>query len=216
MMHSQLWACGALFFLGAWHGINPAMGWLFAVALGLQKQSGRAVWQSLVPIALGHILAIGGVVAIALFAGASIRLQYAKYFVAALLFLFGLFRLFWGKHPRYGGMQVGFRDLTVWSFLTATAHGAGFMLLPILLGLGMSGEHGVHEMHGPHVSGPWVGVLAVAVHTLGYLFVTGIIAWIVYTKLGLAVLRRAWFNLDRIWAVSLIATAVLTLLLPTG
>jgi hypothetical protein len=213
MMYMPEWVSwAALFLLGAWHGINPAMGWLFAVALGLQKQSSRAVWQSLIPIAAGHVLAIGLVVAIALAAGAAISLHYARIAVALLLLVFGLFRLLWGKHPRFGGMQVGFRDLTIWSLLTASAHGAGFMLLPILLG--MSVMHGGHEMHAPAVTSASAGVVAVAIHTLAYLLVTGTIAWLVYTKLGLAVLRRAWFNVDRIWAVSLIATAALTLFLP--
>jgi hypothetical protein len=209
MMHVQMWAWGALFLLGAWHGINPAMGWLFAVALGLQRQSSRAVWQSLVPIATGHALAIGMVVTVAVLAGAAISLHQARIFVAVLLLGFGVFRLFWGKHPRWGGMQVGFRDLTIWSLLTASAHGAGFMLLPILLG--MTVMHGGHEMHAPHLSSGWAGFLAVAVHTLAYLAVTGVIAWVVYTKMGLAVLRHAWFNVDRIWAISLILTAGLTL-----
>jgi len=213
MMHVQLWAWGALFLLGAWHGINPAMGWLFAVALGLQKQSGRAVWQSLIPIAAGHFLAIGAVVVIALLAGTALSLHYARYAVAALLLAFGLFHLLWARHPRFGGMQVGFRDLTVWSFLTASAHGAGFMLLPILLG--MSAGHTVHEMHGPHLSSVSLATLAIVIHTCAYLLVTGLIAWIVYTKLGLAVLRRAWFNMDRIWALSLLVTAGFTLFLST-
>ena len=145
MMHVQIWAWSALFLLGAWHGINPAMGWLFAVALGLQRQSSRAVWESLIPITAGHLLAIGVVVTVALVAGASLPLEYARFVVAGLLLLFGVFRLVWGKHPRWGGMHVGFRDLTIWSMLTASAHGAGFMLLPILLG--MCGMHGSHEMH---------------------------------------------------------------------
>lgn len=211
MMHVQLWAWGVLLLLGAWHGINPAMGWLFAVALGLQKQSSRAVWESLIPIAIGHLLAIAMVVALALLAGTALSLHYARFVVAGLLLVFGLFRLIWGKHPRWGGMQVGFRDLTIWSLLTASAHGAGFMLLPILLG--MSGMHGGHETHSPALSSGWAGFLAVAIHTLGYLLVTGLIAWVVYTRLGLAVLRRAWFNVDRVWAVSLIVTAGLTLLI---
>lgn len=209
MMHVQIWTWSALFLLGAWHGINPAMGWLFAVALGLQRQSSRAVWESLIPITAGHLLAIGIVVTLALAAGASLPMGYARYVVAGLLLLFGIFRLVWGKHPRWGGMQVGFRDLTIWSLLTASAHGAGFMLLPILLG--MSGMHGAHEMHAP---AGWAGVFAVAVHTFAYLLVTGLIAWVVYTRIGLAVLRRAWFNVDRIWAISLVVTAGLTLLLP--
>lgn len=212
MMHVPIWAWSALFLLGAWHGINPAMGWLFAVALGLQRQSSRAVWESLIPITAGHLLAIGVVVTLALVAGASLPLQYARFLVAGLLLSFGVFRLAWGKHPRWGGMQVGFRDLTIWSMLTASAHGAGFMLLPILLG--MSGMHGSHEMYMPESSG-WAGVSAVAIHTLAYLLVTGVVAWIVYTRIGLAILRRAWFNVDRIWAISLLVTAGLTLLLPT-
>jgi hypothetical protein len=209
MMHAQLWAWVALFLLGAWHGINPAMGWLFAVALGLQRRTSRAVWQSLMPIATGHVLAIGVVVALALLAGAVISLSVAKIVVAGLLLVFGCFHLFWRKHPRWGGMQVGFRDLTIWSLLTASAHGAGFMLLPFLLG--MSVLQSGHEMPASGLSSGWAGLLAVAIHTLAYLLVTGLIAWLVYTKLGLAVLRQAWFNVDRIWAISLIVTAALTL-----
>jgi hypothetical protein len=129
-----------------------------------------------------------------------------------LLFAFGIFRLLWGKHPRWGGMQVGFRDLTIWSLLTASAHGAGFMLLPILLG--MSAAHAGHDMHARALSGGWAGFLAVAIHTAAYLLVTGAVAWIIYTRLGLAILRQAWFNVDRIWAISLVVTAGLTLFLP--
>jgi hypothetical protein len=210
-MHLDLWAWCALLLLGAWHGINPAMGWLFAVALGLQRQSSRAVWQSLLPIATGHVMAIGIVVALAVVAGAAISPNYARVFVAILLLVFGLLRLLWGKHPRGGGMQVGFRDLTIWSLLTASAHGAGLMLLPILLGVSI---HSGHEMQMAATANGWLGSLAVAVHSLAYLVVTGLIAWVVYTRLGLAVLRRAWFNVDRIWAFSLIVTAGLTLLVP--
>jgi len=166
MMHVEPWAWGALFLLGAWHGINPAMGWLFAVALGLQKHDSRAVWQSLVPIATGHVLAIGAVVMLAVLAGAVISLEYTRLVVASLLLAFGLFRLFWGTHPRWGGMQVGFRDLTIWSMLTASAHGAGFMLLPILLG--MSAVHGDHMAHMHHSLNGSAGIVAVALHTFAY------------------------------------------------
>jgi hypothetical protein len=213
MTHIPIWAWGAFLVLGAWHGINPAMGWLFAVALGLQKQNSQAVWQSLLPLATGHVLSIGGVVALALIAGHLIPLQDARFLVAGLLLVFGWFRLFWAKHGTSGGMQVGFRDLTIWSFLTATAHGAGFMLLPVLLG--MSGKPSGHPMDTPPLSGAWEGTLAVGTHTFGYLLVTGLIAWVVYRKIGLAILRRAWFNVDRVWAVSLILTACLTFLVGT-
>ena len=112
--------------LGAYHGLNPGMGWLFAVALGMQEQKGSAVAKSLVPIALGHALAIGSVVLIALFLGMTLSLTVVRYFVAAILAGLGIFCLVRHWHPRWVRMQVGFRDLTVWSFLMASAHGAGF------------------------------------------------------------------------------------------
>jgi len=214
MTHIEPWAWAALFLLGAWHGINPAMGWLFAVALGLQKQDSRAVWQSLLPIATGHLLAIAIVVALALLAGAALPLTYARVSVAVLLLAFGVFRLLSSRHPRFGGMQVGFRDLTIWSVLTASAHGAGFMLLPILLGMStVHAEHAGHAAHAPQVATASAAFAAIAIHTLAYLLVTGVVAWLVYTRLGLSILRRAWFNLDRIWAISLIVTAALTLVI---
>jgi hypothetical protein len=212
MMHTQTWAWVTLFLLGAYHGINPAMGWLFAVALGLQKQNDRAVWQALLPIAAGHVLAIGAVLLIAVIAGAVLPLHVVRIGVVVLLVGFGLYRIVSRKHPRFGGMQVGFRDLTIWSFLMACAHGAGLMLLPVLLG--MSGTGSQHEIDAMAFPGLGTQVLAVAVHTLGYLLFTGTIAWIVYKRLGLDVLRKAWLNLDFVWATALIATAGLMLLLP--
>jgi hypothetical protein len=207
--HAQPWAWGALFLLGAYHGINPAMGWLFAVALGLQKQNVRAVWQALLPIAVGHVLAIAVVIFVAAMLGAALPLPILRIVVAILLVSFGIYRLVGNKHPSFGGMQVGFRDLIIWSFLMAGAHGAGLMLLPVLLGMSGGGEHAAHAAGFP---GPIMQVLAVLVHTAGYLLLTGVIAWLVYARVGVAVLRKAWVNLDIIWAVALIATAGLTLL----
>ncbi len=210
MNHLGAWAM--LFLLGAYHGINPGMGWLFAVALGMQRRSDRMVWLSLLPIAAGHALAIGIVVAVALMVGAAMPSKYLKIGVACVLFGFGLYRLLKRGHPRWGGMQVGFDDLTIWSFLMASAHGAGLMLLPILIG--MSPEHAHHgmQMSETALSGPWTALLATALHTLGYLLVTGTIALVVYKKLGLDLLRKAWINLDLIWAVALMVTAGLALL----
>jgi hypothetical protein len=205
-------AWAALFLLGAYHGINPGMGWLFAVALGMQKQNDRVVWQSLVPLAAGHALAIALVVALAVIAGAVIPALYLKISVASLLLAFGLYRLIRRGHPRWGGMQVGFIDLTIWSFLMASAHGAGLMLLPLVMR--MSGEDGHHHLHAAESVAvtPWTGGLAVLLHTLGYLLVTGTVAFLVYKKLGLNLLRKAWINLDLIWAGALIVTAGLALL----
>ena len=120
--------------LGAYHGLNPGMGWLFAVALGMQEQKGSAVARSLVPIALGHALAIGSVVLVAAFLGMTLPLAAIRYSVAAILVGLGIYCLVRHWHPRWVRMQVGFRDLTVWSFLMASAHGAGLMVVPVLLG----------------------------------------------------------------------------------
>jgi hypothetical protein len=201
--------------LGAYHGLNPGMGWLFAVALGMQEQKGSAVVRSLVPIALGHALAIGGVVLVAAFLGMRLPLVVIRYCVAAVLAGFGIYCLVRHQHPRWVRMQVGFRDLTVWSFLMASAHGAGLMVVPVLLGSSMVEAQGGMAGHN-HMSSsasPLAAVLATGVHTFAYLALTGLVAWVVYRKLGLALLRKTWFNFDFVWAVALVATGLVTLLL---
>ncbi|HSR49298.1 MAG TPA: hypothetical protein VLV83_00635 [Acidobacteriota bacterium] len=207
------WGWPALFLLGAYHGINPGMGWLFAVALGMQERSSRAVWRALPPIALGHAISIAAMVAVATLVQAVIPFWWLKIGMAGLLLALGLQRLLRSRHPRFGGMQVGFRDLTIWSFLMASAHGAGLMVLPLLYGtpLGEGAPSASGHHHG-EVSGQ-LGLLAVLVHTAGYLIVTGAVAWVVYEKLGLALLRRAWLNLDLLWSLALIATGFLVLLI---
>ena len=200
--------------LGAYHGINPGMGWLFAVALGMQEQKGSAVARSLIPIAIGHALAIGGVVLAAAVLGMTLPLAAIRYSVAAILIGLGIYSLVRHQHPRWVRMQVGFRDLTVWSFLTASAHGAGLMVVPVLLGsstVEAQGPMAGHNHTAP--TGPLAGMLATGVHTIAYLAVTGLFAWVVYRKLGLALLRKAWFNFDLIWAAALVATGLVTLLI---
>jgi hypothetical protein len=201
--------------LGAWHGINPGMGWLFAVALGLQEQKGSAVARSLLPIALGHALAIACVVLAVAFLGMALPLAAIRYVVAAVLLGLGSYFLVRHRHPRWMRMQVGFRDLAVWSFLMASAHGAGLMLLPVLLGTSTVEAMGKTESH-HHISAaasPLAGLLATGVHTASYLAVTGLIAWLVYRKLGLALLRKAWFNLDLLWAAALVVAGLATLVI---
>ena len=202
--------------LGAYHGINPGMGWLFAVALGMQERKGSAVAKSLVPIAFGHALAIGIVVLAAAFLGMALPLMAIRYCVAALLVGLGIYCLVGHRHPRWIRMQVGFRDLTVWSFLMASAHGAGLMLLPVLLG-GRTVE-AANQMSGHHHmatagAGPLAALLATAVHTAGYLAVTGLVAWVVYSRLGLAILRKAWINLDLVWSAALVLTGLITVII---
>ena len=203
----------AVLFLGAYHGINPGMGWLFAVALVMQQGSERGVWRALPPIALGHMAAVGAVLLVAGLAQMVVPLPAMKVVVACVLVAFGLYRLCRHRHPRFGGMRVGFRDLTLWSFLMASAHGAGFMVLPFVLAMSdhVMAADGSHVHHATAASGPWVGLLALGLHTLAYLLVLAFAAWIVYRKLGLALLRTAWFNLDMIWAGALVATGLLIL-----
>jgi hypothetical protein len=182
MNHAPSWGWPALVVLGAYHGLNPGMGWLFAVALGMQEKTARAVVRSLVPIALGHAAAIGTVVLIATLIQIVVPLNYVKFAVAGMLVALGLYRIVRGRHFGWGGMQVGFRDLTIWSFLMASAHGAGLMVLPVVLGLSAA-DHAV----------------------------TAVMALVVYEKLGLALLRKAWINLDLVWAAALIVTGCLAL-----
>ena len=217
MTHAEIGstALWLMLLLGAYHGINPAMGWLFAVALGMQEQKGSAVARALVPIAFGHALAIGCVVLGAALLGMALPREAIRYPVAALLFGLGIYSLVRHHHARWVRMQVGFRDLTVWSFLMASAHGAGLMLLPVLLGSRAveAADHAAGYHHMPAAASTMAALLATAIHTVAYLAVTGIIAWVVYSKLGLAILRQAWLNLNLVWAAALVVTSVVTLLM---
>ena len=208
------WGWPALFLLGAYHGINPGMGWLFAVARGMQEHATKAVTRALVPITLGHALSIGLVVALAGLIQIVLPLGYVRIVVAFALISLGVFRIVRRRHFAWGGMQVGFRDLTFWSFLMASAHGAGLMVLPIVLHA--ASTHAMpagpeHHMPMPASAGAWIGIAATLVHTLGYLSVTALIAILVYRKFGLSLLRKGWFNLDLVWAVALIVTGCVAL-----
>ena len=208
----------ALLVLGAVHGVNPAMGWLFAVSLGLQEGERGAVWRAMGPLALGHALAIAVALAAALAVGQVLPLRHLKWIVAVLLVGFGVAHLVRHRQPRWGGMRVGPRDLAIWSFLMASAHGAGLMAVPFVLGDGGPvGPAAGHAAHGPVMAGPgadWaVGLAGTGVHTVGYLAVTLLAAVIVYEWVGLRLLRTAWINVNLLWAGALIVTGVLTPLL---
>ncbi|HMG33035.1 MAG TPA: hypothetical protein VKM94_03780 [Blastocatellia bacterium] len=217
----------ALLGLGAYHGINPGMGWLFAVALGMQDKSRRAVLKAIPPIALGHLVSIAAVVTLLWLAQSSVPERPLRYGSAAVLFGFGIYRLIRWRHPTWVGMRVGFRDLTLWSVLMASSHGAGLMLVPILLRSSQAAEGSMHADHASHIahagqawteqiaslSGPISWIAAVGVHTLGYLLVATLIALVVYEKFGLAMLRRAWFNLDLLWLIALAVSGLAILLI---
>jgi len=210
-----LWPWLVLASLGAFHGINPGMGWLFAVALGLQEKSRQAVRRALLPIALGHAASIGVVVLAVGLLQAVLPESVVRYLCAVVLGVFGLMRLVRARHPRWVGMRVGFRDLTLWSFLMASAHGAGLMLVPLLLQ--WPAEDASHyrlmaALWPPSAMTSAARVLAaVGVHTLSLFLVTSAVALLVYEKLGVAFLRSAWLNLDVLWAAALFIAGVMAL-----
>jgi hypothetical protein len=210
------WPWLALAGLGAFHGLNPAMGWLFAVALGMQRKSRGAVLASLLPIALGHALSIAIVVAVLAALSTLLDLTILQILAGLGLIGFGLYRLV-ARHKGRTGMQVGFADLVLWSFLMATGHGAGAMLAPVLLEMPMPMMAATGGMHhaalmalGHSLS---IGLAAVVVHTLAMLAVAGAVAIVVYEWVGLAFLRRGWINLDLVWALALVVAGVVTLVL---
>ena len=223
-MAYENWPWLALIALGAYHGLNPAMGWLFAVSLGLQEGRREAVLKAFWPIALGHALAVTLVVVAVLALQVVVPLEVLRYLAAGTLITFGLYKLVRRKHPRWVGMSVGFRDLTLWSFIMASAHGAGLMLVPVLLKLSGTMHEMGHEAHEAHehwghsvhlfLTNPeaLTDLAAVAVHTLSMFAVMAVVALLVYDRLGLMILKRTWFNVDLLWAGALVGTGVITLL----
>jgi hypothetical protein len=209
------WA--AVLLLGAVHGVNPAMGWLFAVALGIQEERRGAVLRTLGPLALGHACAIGVVLVLAASIGLVVSIEKLKWAVAIMLLVMGCAQLRRHYHPR-AGMRIGARDLTIWSFLVASAHGAGLMALPFVMAKASSAGSGhIHSQaeHGTLLTAgvpqdQIVALVATGIHTLGYLAVTAGVALVVYEKLGLRLLKTAWININLLWALTLIATALLT------
>ena len=216
-MTATIWPWAALAGLGAFHGVNPAMGWLFAVALGLQTGERGAVARALPPIALGHAAAIALVAAVVLLAQTAFDPLPLQLAAAVTLVGFGLYRLLRSHRHRFrAGMLAGAGDLVVWSFLMATAHGAGLMIVPVLLKLPLCAPPGVApDAHGALMTvlagSLWTGFLAVAVHTAAMLSVAGAIAWLVLRWLGLGVLRSSWVNLDMLWSTALIGVGVVFL-----
>ena len=209
------WPWDVLIVLGAYHGLNPGMGWLFAVARGLQERRRSAVWESFLPIALGHEAAIAIIVVLVVVAQFLIAPQVLRIAGAITLFSFALYRL-WRKraHPRGFGMRIGPRGLFGWSFLMSSAHGAGLMLVPILLKLSTSGSGGNQDMTliaSVSSISPWQGLAAASLHTMALLVVMSLVAIVVYERVGVGFLHRAWLNVDLIWTVTLLLAGIITL-----
>jgi hypothetical protein len=201
---TDAWPWLTLAGLGAFHGLNPAMGWLFAVALGMHRQDRRIVWLSLLPIALGHALSVAAVAAAFIWAGVMVEGSVVRVAAGLILIAWAGYHWWYGSRHRVRvGMQTGLAGLALWSFLMATAHGAGLMLWPMLMPLCFPGgvETGDSGAFLPAAAG-------VGVHTVAMLLATTAIAVVVYEWVGLAVLRRAWINVDLIWTVALVAAGL--------
>jgi hypothetical protein len=196
--------------LGAYHGVNPAMGWLFAVSRGMQERSRRAVLRSLVPIAIGHEASIALVAVLVLLLSTTTDPAALRIGAAAALVAFGIFRFAKPRaHFRWTSMRVSDRELGLWSFLMSSAHGAGLMVAPVVLGLeaSRSSHNDMAMLSGP-IDATAVGV---AVHVLAMVAVMGAVAYVVYERVGLQVLRRAWLNTDQVWAGSFVLAGLVTL-----
>lgn len=189
----------AILLLGAFHGLNPAMGWLFAVARGLQERSRGRLLASLPAIAAGHLASVALVAVVVAVTGSLVTGGALAIGGGVLLVGFGLWRLLSDRHFRWAGMRLTLPQLAGWSFLMSSAHGAGLMLLPVFSGM--------HE-HGHAMSG---GLGAAGLHTLAMFASAAVTAVLVYELAGLTILRRAWFNVDRMWAAALVAAGVITL-----
>jgi hypothetical protein len=212
---SDAWPWLALGLLGAYHGLNPAMGWLFAVALGLQEQRGSAVFRALPPIALGHGLSVAAFVVVIGGVGLLTDVDILRLAGGVALIAFGTFKFLRPmSHPRWVGMRLGAGELAWWSFLMSTAHGAGLMLLPALAVLGDEHTHrsiGGVELPGDAATGLAESAAAVVIHTATMFATMAVIAFAVYRWIGVNVLRQAWINVDLIWAVAILVAGVFTL-----
>jgi len=205
------WTWLALVGLGAFHGLNPAMGWLFAVALGLHRHRRAAVLGSLIPIAIGHALAIAAIAVLVVALGLAVDQRALRVVGGLALIGWAAYHHVYGRRHRVRvGMRVGAVALGLWSFLMATAHGAGLMLVPFLVPAGAHDHVGAAAHHSAAES-LGAALAAIAVHTLAMLAVAGAIAVAVYEWFGVGFLRRGWVNLDRVWTIALVATGLLLL-----
>jgi hypothetical protein len=207
----------ALVALGAFHGLNPGMGWLFAVAVGLQERSKAGLLRTLPSIAAGHAASVAVVAVAVTVTGDLLATRVLTIGGGLLLVGFGLWRLLSKRHFRWVGMRLSRWQLAAWSFLMSSVHGAGLMLLPVLIPERPAPMHmaGMADMTvpGPSVATSVGNALtATAVHTAAMVAVGGAIAMLIYTVVGLRILRTAWVNLDKVWAVALVGAGAATLL----
>jgi hypothetical protein len=216
-MFHDLWPWVLLGLLGAYHGLNPAMGWLFAVALGMQERDRGAVLRALPAIAIGHEASIMLVVLVVLGLGVITDPSVLHLGAGIALVAFGLFRFIKPRaHFRWVKGTVNRRELTWWSFLMSSAHGAGLMVAPVLIGAGAatdaaaSSDHAIAAVQANGLSIPG-SMLGITLHVAAMLAVMAVVALMVYDHVGVSVLKKAWINLDWVWAGAFVLAGVLTM-----
>jgi hypothetical protein len=210
---TQIGLWSAVVASGFYHGANPAMGWPLAVSAGLMERSSRTLLAALGYLAVGHLLAM--LVVILPFALLAVLLAWQREIqigASVLVLGFGIFQLAWRRHPRVLA-RIRPTRLGLWAFAVAIAHGAGLMLVPIYLGLCRPSDMDRrHEAAGVLISASLSMALIVSVvHATAMIAVGGLLAWLVYRYLGLQFVSRSWFNLDAVWAASLVLIGGLSL-----
>jgi hypothetical protein len=203
----------ALVGLGAFHGLNPAMGWLFAVARGMQERSRAVLLKSLPPIAAGHLASVAIVAAVVSATESVVAANVVGIVGGLVLVVFGLWRLLSERHFRWAGMRLSAPQLAGWSFLMSSAHGAGLMLLPVLAAGAGHAMPGMAPMATGTPLAALNGLAAAGVHTVAMFTVMAACAVLVYEYVGVNVLRKAWFNVDRLWAGVMVGAGALTIAL---
>jgi hypothetical protein len=198
---------------GVYHGVNPGMGWPLAVSAGLMERSSRALFAALWPLSVGHLLAM--LLILLPFAPLVSLVEWQRQIqsgASVLVIGFGIFRLLNRRHPR-ALARIRPTQLGLWSFAVAIAHGAGLMLVPIYLGLCREADLDKgHEAAGALINANLgMAMLVSIVHSAATIAAGGFAAWLVYRYLGLKFVSRSWFNLDTIWAVSLILVGAVAL-----
>jgi hypothetical protein len=210
---TSAWLWAAIVASGLYHGINPGMGWPLAVAAGLMDKSARALLAALVPLSAGHLLAmLAMLLPFALLLALAEWQRQIQIGASLLLIAYGMLRLAYPRHPRVLA-RIKPAQLALWSFVVAIAHGAGLMLVPIYLGLCASaGLDSGHQAAATLIGANFAMALIVSVvHTVAMISAGGGAAWLVYRYLGLQYLSRSWFNLDAVWALSLILVGTIAL-----
>ena len=189
--------------LGTYHGLNPAMGWLLATALGLQERRASAVMQALPPIFLGHAASVAVVIAAAALADQLVPADTLRWIGAAVLLGSSVVVLRRRAHPRGGGMRLGAGGLVAWSFVMASSHGAGLMLLPALFG----------PTHAHHAAPP-AGIAVLVVHSAAMLLAMTTAALLAFRLTGVVgALRRVWIDTNAVWSIALAASGIVILLM---